>query len=91
MTPLSFLNTIWKRVQKTDPPPTDPLVREADFESNPDIDCVTLPDGSCIADPCRLHDPRPKKTDPPCTGHPSTNDCTCTNGIGCINVPFEDW
>lgn len=23
----------------------------------PDVDCVTLPNGECIAEPCRLHDP----------------------------------
>ena len=24
----------------------------------PDVDCVTLPNGECVADRCRLHDPR---------------------------------
>lgn len=117
---------------KQDPPPTDPLVREAesmheivivnlvneviivcdtcadeigakmdeitlneilscvDLHVNgpPDIDCVTLPDGSCVADPCRIHDPRPEPAPKPvCTGNP----CICTNGIGCTTIPYEKW
>lgn len=44
----------------------DRLVRDAlqlvdsttsDHELPPDVDCYTLPNGECIASPCRLHDP----------------------------------